>query len=63
MNDTPLHQGEPWSLGAYIQEVGGVSVRAKKAFGIYAISDEEEELVSNKLQDHVAICHEELLIP
>ena len=49
VNDIPLHQGEPWSLGAYIQEIGGVSVRAKKTFGIYnVLDDDDEQSVSQK---------------
>ena len=42
MDDT-LQDGKPWTLGGYVQEIGGVSVRCKKTFGIYIPLDVEEE--------------------
>lgn len=50
MDDT-LQDGKPWTLGGYVQEIGGVSARCKKTFGIYIPLDveEEESLVSFKI--------------
>jgi len=47
MDDTP-QDGKPWTLGGYVQEIGRVSARCKKTFGIYIPLDveEEESLVS-----------------
>ncbi len=53
--DAPLHDGNAWTLGGYVQEVGGVSARCKKTFGIYLpVDDEEEHSVCKKgqLQPH-----------
>ena len=43
VRDTPLEHGEPWTLGGYVDEIGGSSVRGKKCFGIYVPIDTEEE--------------------
>ena len=46
--DTPLRCNKPWTLGNYVEEIGGVSVRGKKIFGIsIPIDVEEEEVCSN----------------
>ena len=41
--DDPLQDGKPWTLGGYVQEIGGVSARGKKTFGIYIPLDVEED--------------------
>ena len=40
--DAPLHSGNLWTLGGYVEEIGGVSARGKKTFGIYVPYDVEE---------------------
>ena len=45
--DAPLQGGKAWSLGNYITEFGGCSVRGKKQFGIYILVDIEEEMEVN----------------
>ena len=49
--DATLQDGRPWTLGGYVQEIGGVSARSKKTFGIYIPLDveEEETLVSSEM--------------
>ena len=49
--DGTLRDGKPWTLGGYVEEIGGVSVRSKKTFGIYIPLDveEEESSVSSKM--------------
>ena len=46
--DAPLQNGRIWTLGGYVEEIGGVSARGKKTFGLYVPNDLEEtdELVS-----------------
>ena len=43
VRDANVLDGSPWTLGGYVQEVGGVSARSKKVFGIYIPLDVEEE--------------------
>ena len=42
---TPLDNGNPRTLGAYVEGIGGKSVRGKKTFGIFVpdFSDDEDE--------------------
>jgi len=35
VKDTPLDDGESWTLGGYVEGIGGQNVRGKKIFGIY----------------------------
>ena len=35
VTNTPLRDGREWTLGNYTLEIGGVSTRSKKTFGIY----------------------------
>ena len=43
--DTPLSGDKPWDLGTYVEQIGGVSARGKKTFGIYIPLDVEDEEV------------------
>lgn len=43
--DTPLSGDKPWDLGTYVEQIGGVSARGKKTFGIYIPFDAEDEEV------------------
>ena len=55
--DTPLRRNKPWTLGNYVEEIGGVSVRGKKTFGIYIPIDvEEEEVCSIQYIKDCALC-------
>ena len=56
--DAPLQGGKPWSLGCYIQEFGGTSVRGKKQFGIYIPIDAEEDegMQVNIIMDRGILC-------
>ncbi len=40
--DSPIHGQNPWTLGDYVEEFGGVKIRSKKSFGILIESEEEE---------------------
>lgn len=44
VNDCPLQGEEQWTLGRYVEEIGGQAVRGKKTFGIYLPVDEDEEV-------------------
>ncbi len=41
--DSPLQGVEPWTLGAYVNEIGGQAARGKKAFGLCLLDDGAEE--------------------
>ena len=44
IRDAPLPSGNPWTLGGYIKEFGGVQARGKRTFGIFmAFEDQEVE--------------------
>ena len=40
--DAPLSGDKPWDLGTYVEQIGGVSARGKKTFGIYIPFEDEE---------------------
>ena len=44
VKNTPYENGEGWTLGGYVEGMGGQNVRGKKTFGLFIPdSDEEEE--------------------
>lgn len=43
VRDAPLPSGQPWTLGNYTDEFGGVQARGKRTFGILVNLDEENE--------------------
>ena len=43
VKDTPLDDGESWTLGGYVEGIGGQNVRGKKTFGICVPDSDEEE--------------------
>lgn len=46
VNNTPLANGEHWSLGGYVEGIRGQTARGKKLFGLYVpYSDEEDDKV------------------
>lgn len=47
VHNTPFEDGEPWTLGRYVEGIGGQAVRGKKTFGLLVLdSDEEDEVCS-----------------
>ena len=51
VRDECLQNNKPWTLGDYVQEIGGVSARGKKNFGIYVDEDEEEDFEAMTAED------------
>ena len=43
VKDTPLDGGESWTLGGYVEGIGGQNVRGKKTFGIYVPDSDDKE--------------------
>ena len=55
IRDAPLTSGQPWTLGGYTKEFGGVQVRGKRTFGIYIPELEDEEEITEDSEDEVVI--------
>ena len=43
VQDVPLDDVNPWTLGHYVEGIGGQNVRGKKTFGLYVPDSEDEE--------------------
>ena len=42
VKDTPCENGEEWTLGGYVEGIGGQNVRGKKTFGLFVPNSDEE---------------------
>lgn len=42
VKDSKLTGGKDWTLGAYVEEIGGPAARSKKTFGLFVPSDTDE---------------------
>lgn len=50
--DVLFSGNQPWTLGSYVEEFGGVSARGKKTFGIYVPPElEEGDVCANQIQN------------
>ena len=43
VNDAPLDGGEKWTLGGYVEGIGGQAVRGKKTFGLLVMENDDED--------------------
>ena len=42
VKNTPSESGEEWTLGGYIEGIGGQNVRGKKTFGLFVPDSDDE---------------------
>jgi hypothetical protein len=49
--DAQLPSGQPWTLGNYTEEFGGVQAQGKRTFGIFVPIEEEENEMDSKSGD------------
>ena len=43
VKDTSVEDGELWTLGKYVEVIGGQAVRGKKTFGLLVPDSDDEE--------------------
>ena len=43
VNDSPLNDGDQWTLGGYVEGIGGQNVRGKKTFGLFVPDSDDED--------------------
>ena len=55
VKNTPLSNGKPWTLGGFVDELGGAQVRGKRTFGVCVpeelSSDEEEDMFEEEVSE------------
>ena len=49
-----LHDGRPWTLGNFIEELGGVQARSKRTFGVCALPI--LEISDDDIEDEDNVC-------
>ena len=43
VKDSPLNDGDQWTLGGYVEGIGGQNVRGKKTFGLFVPDSDDED--------------------
>ena len=43
VKDSPLNNGDQWTLGGYVEGIGGQNVRGKKTFGLFVPDSDDED--------------------
>ena len=43
VKESPLNDGDQWTLGGYVEGIGGQNVRGKKTFGLFVPDSDDED--------------------